>query len=213
VSAIVAVSDELLAAEGAGVVAWTRPLASVLFVAAAATADPPLSALYRALVTVGLLASLGADLLLRQPSDPLVPALALSTVALAALFTAFAIRSAPLRYKAGVVGYAAVATVVLSLLSPVIGGAVRIPLIAHLIGLSLTAAQAASWMLDDLRSRSARLAAFGMSCLVASHAVLVLDRFVFIVPARDLLVLAPFWIAMACLALSAQRSPAPALRL
>lgn len=212
-SAMMVIGGDLLSAGQESVAMWARPLAGVLFVLVAATANPPLAATYRVLVTAGLLASLAADTLIRQPSDPFVPALTLSLAALAALFMAFATRSTPLRYKAGVVGYAAVATVVLALVSPVIGGTLRIALIAHVIVLSLTASQAASWMLDDLNSRSARLAAFGASCLVASHAVLVLDRFVFIVPARDLLVLAPYWSALACLALSVERPPPPAIRL
>jgi len=212
-SALVAVGTELLAADQHRLAMWSRPFASGLFVLFAATTRPPRSAWYRSLVTAALVASLAADVLVRQPSEPFVPALALSLAALAALFVAFASGTTPLQHKAGVVGYAAVATVVLALVSPVVGGLLRNMLIAHVIVLSLTASQAASWMLDDVDSRSARLAAFGASCLVASHSVLVLDRFVFIVPARDLLVLVPYWIALACLALSVERPPPPALRL
>jgi uncharacterized membrane protein YhhN len=213
ICAPVAIGAELLAPEQATLAQWARPLASGLLVLFAATTRDSLSAGYRTLITTGLLLSLAADLLVRQPSDPFVPALALSLGAVAALFAAFTRCASTLRYKAGVVGYAAVATVVLALLSPVIGGTLRTVLIAHVIVLSLTASQAASWMLEDLGSRSARLAAFGASCLVASHSVLVLDRFVFIVPAASLLVLAPYWIALACLALSVERPPPPALRL
>jgi uncharacterized membrane protein YhhN len=192
---------------------WTRLLASGLLLVFAVTTSDAISPWYRALVSLGLLAQLVADQLLLQPSDPLLAALACALVALVACFAAFVLQAAPLRYKAGVVGYAAVATVVLALVLPVIGGPLRSTLVAYVIALALTASQAASWMLEDLGSRSARLAAFGLSCLVAANAVFALDRFVFIVPARDLLVLTPYWIALAALALSVERPPPPALRL
>jgi len=192
---------------------WARPLATGLLLLFAVTTGDAIAGAYRALVSLGLLASLAADALLMQPADPFLAALAVSGLALASFFAAFLGRAAPLRYTAGVVGYAAVATVVLALALPVVGGTLRTALIALMIVLALTAAQAASWMLEDLASRSARLAAFGLSCLAAAHAVQVLDRFVFIVPARDVLILAPYWIALACLALSVERPPPPTLRL
>jgi len=202
-----------LAPDQAGVMQWSRPLATGLLLLFAVTTTDAISHVYRALVSLGVIVSLAADTLLVQPSDPLLASLAVSLLAHIAFFAAFVVHASPLRYKAGVLGYAAVATVVLALALPVIGGPLRSTLITHVIVLALTASQAASWMLENLASRSARLAAFGMSCLVASHAVLVLDRFVFIVPARDLLVLAPYWIALASLALSVERPPPPAIRL
>lgn len=212
-SALVSLVVPSLAPDQAALVQWSRPLVTGLLLLFAVTTADAISPAYRALVSLGLIASLAADLLLMRPSDPFLASLAVSVFAHIAFFAAFVVPASPLRYKAGVVGYAAVATVVLALALPVLGGPLRSTLIAHVIVLALTASQAASWMLDDLASRSARLAAFGMSCLVASSAVLVLDRFVFIVPARDLLVFAPFWIALASLALSVERPPPPALRL
>lgn len=202
-----------LAPQQSGLLQWSRPLATGVLLLFAVTTTDALSRRYRVLVSLGLLGSLASDLLLVHPSDPFPAVLAVSLAACVALFAAFVAHASPLRYKAGVVGYAAVATVVLALVLPVIGGTLRSTLVAHVIVLALTASQAASWMLEDLTSRSARLAAFGMSCLVAAHAVLALDRFVFIVPARDLLVLTPYWMALAALALSVERPPPPALRL
>jgi uncharacterized membrane protein YhhN len=201
------------AAEDAALAQLTRPLVAGLLGLFAATSRHVTSAVYRLLVSLGLLTSVVADVLFTRTTDPFLAGLAVSLVSVLLFFAAVAGRASLLRYKAGVVGYAAVATVVLALVVPVVGGAMRAALIAHVIALALTASQAASWMLEDLSARSARLAAFGMSCLVASHAVLVLDRFVFILPARDLLVLVPYWIALACLALSVERPPPPALRL
>jgi uncharacterized membrane protein YhhN len=193
--------------------AWTRALATGLLVVLAVATVEAIAQPYRALVSVGLGANLIADLLLTQPSDPFLAALVCSLLAQTAFFAAFVAQSSPLRYKAGVVGFAAAATVVLALVLPAIGGTLRVVMIAHVIALALTASQAASWMLEDLASRSARQAAFGMSCLVAAHAVLALDRFVFILPARDALVLTPYWIGLAALALSVERPPPPALHL
>lgn len=213
VAAVLSLVVPSIAPDQSEVTPWLRALATVLLMLFAATTFEPVSRLYRAFVSLGLIGCLAADLLLAQPSEPYVASLLLSLAALLALFAAFVRQSPLLRYKAGVVGYAAVATVVLALVLPVVGGTVRSTLVAHVIALALTASQAASWMLEDLASRAARLAAFGMSCLVAANAVLTLDRFVFIVPARDLLVLAPYFIALAALALSVERPPPPALRL
>jgi uncharacterized membrane protein YhhN len=68
-------------------------------------------------------------------------------------------------------------------------------------------------MLEDPESLAARWAAIGASLFVASDAVLALDRFVMPLPARDLLVLVPYWLAQGCLAASVQRPPPPTLRL
>lgn len=200
-------------AEDAALAQLTRPLVAGLLALFAVTSRHVASGVYRMLVSLGLLTSVVADVLFSRAADPFLAGLAVSLVSVLLFFGAIASRASLLRYKAGVVGYAAVATVVLALVVPVVGGAMRATLIAHVIALALTASQAASWMLEDLSARSARLAAFGMSCLVASHAVLVLDRFVFILPARDLLVLVPYWIALACFTVSVERPPPPALRL
>lgn len=202
-----------LAPDLAATLPWWRLLATGLLLLFAVTATGAPSRAYQALVSAGLLAMLVADGILMQPSDPLPASLAVSILALVLFFAAFAREASPLRHKAGVVGYAAVATLVLALVLPAVGGALRAMLIAHVIALALVASQAASWLLEDLASRSARLAAFGTSCLVASSAMLALDRFVFIVPARDVLVLAPHWVGLAALALSVDRPPPPALRL
>lgn len=211
--ALLSIVGPWLAPDQAGVMHWSQPLTTgLLLLVVVTTADAP-SRVYRALVGLGLIASLAADTLRIQPSDPLLASLAVSMLAYLAFFAAFVVHAFPLRHKSAVVGYAAVATVVLALALPLIGGPLRSTLIAHVIVLALTASQAASWMLEDLASRSARLAAFGMSCLVASNAVLVLDRFVYIVPVRDLWVLVPYWIALGSLARSVERPPPPALHL
>ncbi len=212
-SALFSLVGPSLAPDLTALVQWSRPLVTGLLLLFAVTTTDATSPVYRALVSLGLIASLVSDILLMRPSDPFLVALVVSLVAFVAFFAAFAGQGSLLRYKAGVIGYAAAATVVLALVLPVVGGTLRSILIAHVIALALTASQAASWMLEDLASRAARLAAFGMSCLVAANAVLALDRFVFIVPARELLVYTPYWIALAALALSVERPPPPSLRL
>ena len=94
---------------------------------------------------------------------------------------------------------------------PTVGGLLHVTVVAWVLALSLMAAQGASWLLRHPTSSPARLAAFGAASLVASGTLLVLDRFVTFVPARDLLVLAPHWIGVALLAHSVHR-PAPAMR-
>jgi uncharacterized membrane protein YhhN len=204
----------LTLAPGSPAVVWVaKPVTTALLALLAATTRAPLSAAFRLLITLGLLASLAGDVLLMLPEDRFTAGLAAFLVAHVAYLAAFASRAPLLRHRSGVVGYAAVATVVLALVLPAVGGVLRTAIIAYVIVIALMAAQATSWLLDEPASRAARLAAIGASCFVASDALLALDRFVFIVPARDLLVLAPYWIAQACIALSVERPPPPSLRL
>jgi uncharacterized membrane protein YhhN len=196
------------------VLVWVaKPLATLLLLVLAATTRHALSSRYRTLVTLGLTASLAGDVLLMLPDDRFMAGLVAFLVAHVAYLAAFASRAPLLRHRSGVVGYAAVATVVLALVLPAVGGTLRTAIIGYVIMIALMAAQATSWLLDEPLSRAARLAAIGASCFVASDALLALDRFVLIVPARDLLVLAPYWVAQACIALSVERPPPPSLRL
>jgi uncharacterized membrane protein YhhN len=191
----------------------TKPLATASLAVLALRTDPPIAARYRTLVALALVLSTVGDVLLMLPTDRFVAGLAAFLGAHVLYLAAFASRAALLRHRSGVIGYAAVATVVLALVLPVVGGVLRTAIIAYVIVIALMAAQATSWMLDAPTNRSARLAAIGASLFVASDALLALDRFVLIVPARDALVLAPYWLGQACLALSVAVPPAPALRL
>ena len=191
----------------------TKPLATASLAALAWSTRAPVSPRYRALLGLGLTASLVGDVFLMLPGDRFLEGLAAFLVAHVCYLAACTVESAWLRHKAGVVGYAAVATVVLSLVLPVVGGVLRSAIIAYVIIIALMAAQATSRLLDAPDDRSARLAAIGASLFVASDALLALDRFVLIMPARDLLVLAPYWLGQAALALSVARPPAPTLRL
>lgn len=198
----------------APVLVWsTKPLATGLLAVLALRTNPALAPRYRLLVGLALVASTLGDVLLMLPEDRFVAGLAAFLGAHLLYLAAFGSRAALLRHRSGVIGYAAVATVVLARVLPVVGGALRIAIIAYVIVIALMAAQATSWMLDAPSDRSARLAAIGASLFVASDALLALDRFVLVVPARDVLVLAPYWLGQGCLALSVAAPPAPSLRL
>ena len=202
-----------LAPEAVSLLYVARPLATLLLLVLAATTREPLSPSYRALVTAGLAATLVGDVLLMVPADRFLAGRLAFLVAHGCLLAAFASRAPLLRHRLGVIAYAAVATVVLALVLPAVGGALRFVLVTSVVVLALMAAQAVSWMLEEPASSAARFGAIGAACLVASDALLALDRFVLVIPARDLLVLLPFWLGLALLALSVRRPPPPALRL
>ncbi len=190
-----------------------KPLTTLLLVVLALSTRVPLSRAYRALITGGLLASLAGDVLLMLPSDQFIPGLASFLVAHLLYLAAFASRAPLLQHRLAVVGYVAVATTVLAMVLPAVGGVLRTSIIAYVVVITIMASQGASWMLDEPRSSAARLAAIGAALFVASDALLALDRFVTIVPMRDLLVLGTYWLAQSCIALSVQRPAPPTLRM
>jgi uncharacterized membrane protein YhhN len=195
-------------------VVWVaKPAATAALAALAFVTTPAVAQRYRWLLGAGLVASTAGDVLLMLPSDPFLAGLGAFLVAHLCYLGAFAQRGGWLRRKEGVVGFAAVATVVLSLVLPNVGGVLRAAIIGYVVVIALMAAQATSVLLEAPDDRSARLAAIGASLFVASDALLALDRFVMVMPARDVLVLAPYWLGQGCLALSVARPPAPALRL
>lgn len=212
-AAAVAIGTLTVAPDRPALVWVAKPLATLLLLLLAATTRRALSSRYRGLITLGLAASLAGDVWLMLPDDRFLAGLASFFVAHVAYLAAFTSRAPLLRHRSGVVGYAAVATVVLALVLPAVGGSLRTAIVGYVVIIAFMAAQATSWLLDEPASRAARLAAVGASLFVASDALLALDRFVFTIPARDLLVLAPYWAAQACLAWSVQEPPPPALRL
>jgi len=195
------------------VVYVAKPLTTSLLIALVLTTRHPIAASYRVLIVAGLLASVVGDVLLMMPSDQFISGLGSFLVAHLLYLAAFASRAPLLRNRSAVVGYVAMSTTVLALVLPAVGGLLRTAIILYVIAITAMASQAASWMLDETRSSSARLAAIGAALFVASDAVLALDRFVQIVPMRDLLVLGTYWLGQACIALSAQRPAPPTLRL
>ncbi len=191
----------------------TKPLATLLLVLLALTTHNPIATSYRWLIVGGLLASVVGDILLMLPSDRFIAGLGSFLVAHLLYLAAFASRAPLLRHRSAVIGYVAVATAVLAMVLPAVGGVLRTAIIGYVVVLTIMAAQSASWMLEEARSSSARLAAVGAALFVASDALLALDRFVTIVPMRDLLVLGTYWMAQACIAMSVQRPAPPTLRL
>ncbi len=201
------------ATDGSPVVYVAKPLTTTLLIALALATHDPIAASYRALVVAGLLASLVGDVLLMLPSDRFIAALGSFWVAHLLYLAAFVSRAPLLRHRSTVIGYVVMSTTVLAMVLPAVGGLLRTAIIIDVIAITVMASQAASWMLDDTRSSSARLAAIGAALFVASATLFALDRFVQIVPMRDLLVLGTYWLAQACIALSVQRPAPPTLRL
>ncbi len=190
-----------------------RPVTTLLLVLLAATTRDAVAPSYRWLVTAGLTASLAADALLAFPGEYVSHALGALGIAHAAYLAAFATRAPLFRHRVPVVACVVMGTAILVPILPAVGGVVRAGIIAYVLMLGLMAAQGANWLLEEAAATSARFAALGAALLLSSDTLLLLDRFVSPVPARDLLILAPYWLAQSCLALSVQRPPPPALRI
>ncbi len=191
----------------------SRPVATAALLALAALTTNAQSAVYRRLVSGGLLASLVGDVLLMIPGDHFLAGLTAFLVAHLLYLAAFGTQGPLLRSRAAVGAYAVVGTSVLSLILPAVGGLLRAAMVAYVLVLCAMAAQGMSWLVEKPASRTALLAALGAALLTASDTLLALDRFVAFVPARDALVLGAYWVAQACLAWSVQRPPPPTMRM
>lgn len=190
-----------------------RPLTVLLLVAHAAVVRQTISSAYRVLVIVGVLATLAADVMQMLSSDRLVTGLVAAGIGQLFLLLAVGSRAALLRARPAVIAFAIVATAILTLLLPAVGGPLRLAVIGVVLGGGVMAAQAASWMLAEPASRSAQLAAIGAALVLSSHTLLLLDNLITVVPAHDLLMLGTLWLGLGALAASVQHPPPPTLRL
>ncbi len=213
VCAVLTIIAPLVVTTNPNLAQTTKPLATALLALLAALTSDAISVRYRVLVTLGLVASLAGDVVLMLPGDWFVHGLLVFLGAHFFYGAAFFSHAPPLRHRTAIVGYATVATSVLALVLPAVGGVLRVAIVSYVVVISVMAAQAASWMLDEPRSRAALLAAIGAALFVASDAMLALDRFVTLIPMRDVLVLGTYWLAQACIASSVQRPPPPTLRM
>ena len=197
----------------------TKPAATSLLFALALFTREPITARYRALVSAGLACSLAGDVLLMFDGRFFLAGLATFLVAHLAYLAAFTGPARPFAHRSAVLAYAAVATLVLARLLPVLGGVLRAAVITYVVVIALMAAQAASWMLESAdgaaashrTAGAARLAALGASLFVCSDAALALDRFVTVVPYRDGVVLGTYWTAQGLIAASVRRPPPPTI--
>ncbi len=199
--------------ERAQLALFTRPLTTALLLLLAATTQNPLTPAYRVWVCAGLVSSLVGDGLLMLSDDRFLPGLAALLIAHTAYTAAFAGRARFLEHKVAVLGYVVVATALLALVLPAVGGTIRAVIIIYILSVAVMAAQGASWMLSTEFSRPALFAAVGAALLVASGAMLAIDQFVTVVPSRNVLVLGTYWLAQAGITLSVQQPPPPTLRM
>ena len=181
-----------------------KPLATLAVLAMAATAPHPLSARYQRFITIGLVLSLAGDILLMLPADLFAAGLGAFLLAHLCYLAGFLGQSRFLARPVTLVGYALVAGALLTGIYDGVPIALRAPVIAYVVVITLMATQAAVWMLGA-PSTSAKRAAIGAAWFLVSDATLAIDRFRMDVPYRDLVVLGTYYVAQWCIARSVER--------
>lgn len=177
-----------------------KPLTTVLILGVALALSEPISTLYRTLIVIGLLFSLGGDIFLMLPGNTFVWGLVSFLVAHLFYIAAYYSRSGfhvTLWLLALFILYGAG---LLTLLWPHVG-ALRIPVIIYALVLLIMGWQAAEqWW--TLRDSSALLAAVGALLFLASDSILALNKFRAPVPQRDLLIMSTYYSAQLLIAWS-----------
>lgn len=216
-AAIGAILGDLLAApdtaDGWRWLHWIcKPLATVLLLAMAWRARPPLSLRYRRRVLIGLGFALLGDVLLMLPGDFFVPGLAAFLLGHLAFLAAwlddsrFAVR--PAAWLASLLA----AVGLLWLLWPSVAAPLRVPVVVYALVLATMAGQAVgrAWQhtaADDALALPARRAAFGALLFMASDSLLAWDRFRHALPWSALWVLGTYYPAIGLIAWSVRRGP------
>ncbi|MEQ1514540.1 MAG: lysoplasmalogenase [Lysobacteraceae bacterium] len=187
-----------------------KPLATLLILWLAASAQPVVTARYRHAVLAGISLSLVGDVCLMLPGDHFVAGLIAFLLAHVCYIVAFAPGSSVKARAGGLTLIAAVALVNLVGLLPRIDAELKVPVIAYVAVLAAMAgvALARAWTpaLSDATPRSVRFAAAGAVCFVFSDSLLAWDRFAGNIPMPVLLVLGTYYIAQWCIAESVLRS-------
>ncbi|HSC98674.1 MAG TPA: lysoplasmalogenase [Casimicrobiaceae bacterium] len=202
-SSVVAISTS--DADGWRWVYWVaKPLATFAVLVLAASADRPVSARYRKAVTAGLFLSLVGDVLLMLPVDLFAAGLGAFLLAHLCYLAAFLGESPFLARPVALVGYALVAAALVTAVFRGVPLALRAPVIAYVVVITLMATQAAVWMLEK-PSPNAQRAAIGAAWFLVSDATLAIDRFRMDVPYRELVILGTYYLAQWCIARSVER--------
>jgi len=176
-----------------------KPLATLCAVGIVVLADG--SKPYRRAILIGLLLSTLGDVLLMLPADLFAAGLAAFLAAHVAYLTAFLAQARLGSRLWPFLVYAMLAAVLVSLLWPGVPVALRGAIVVYTLALALMAAQAAA-RAGVLRTRGARLAAFGAAVFVISDATLAINRFRWPFDAAEIVVLGTYWLAQALIALS-----------
>lgn len=182
-----------------------KPLATLTLLALARSGRLAVSARYRDLLSGALVFSLVGDIELMLPGNHFVTGLAAFLVAHLLFLAAFQREAQRLPRLDTLLGYFGVASALMFAIYPSMPSALRVPVMAYVVVISLMAAQSATWMLAR-PSAASRAAAIGAACFVVSDASLALDRFRTDLPLRDLIVLGSYFVAQWFLARSATLS-------
>lgn len=160
-------------------------------------------------VLIGLGASLAGDIALLWPQQGFLPGLVSFLLAHLAYLWAFTRLKPFASDRWPFVVYTVVAGAILALLWPGVPGALRLPVVAYVIGLASMAAQAAVLWRAGL-PRGAVLA-LGGALFVASDGLLATNKFAGPLPLASLWILATYWSAQWCIAsfLAPPQVPAP----
>lgn len=198
-SALLAISSGPWALDQAWLNVVFKPLTTVLIIVAAWPRGR-LQPLQRRWILAGLLLSLGGDVALLWPQQGFLPGLVCFLFAHLAYLAAFTRVQALGARVWPFVAYAAVAGSVLLVLWPGVPSGLRAPVLAYVLCLAGMAAQAAVLWRCQPASAAARRLALGGALFVASDALLAVNRFAAPLPWASLCILAPYWLAQACIA-------------
>jgi len=177
-----------------------KPLTTVLILALALLLPDAVSPLYRALIAIGILFSLGGDIFLMLPRDAFVWGLASFLVAHLFYIAAYISRAGLQMNWLLLAPFVLYGAVLLYLLLPHIG-AVRVPVILYAVVLMAMGWQAAAlWW--AVRDTAALLAMAGALLFIASDSILALDKFRAPIPQRDLLIMSTYYGALLLIAWS-----------
>ena len=177
-----------------------KPLTTVLILVLALLLPDAVSPLYRVLVAVGILFSLGGDIFLMLPRDAFVWGLASFLVAHLFYIAAYISRAGLQMNWLLLAPFVLYGAVLLYLLLPHTG-AVRVPVILYAVVLMAMGWQATAlwWAVRDM---AALLAMAGALLFIASDSILALDKFRAPMPQRDLLIMSTYYGALLLIAWS-----------
>jgi uncharacterized membrane protein YhhN len=180
---------------------WLKPLPIALFVLIAATAQPPISPLYRSLILAGLLFSMVGDIFLAAGEARFVPGLVAFLIAHLFYTGAFLTQrglGGPWWLAVVAIAYG---VLMLALLWPFVPAALRAPVAIYMAAILVMVWLAAGWWTSD-GGHNAGLAALGALSFVASDSTLAWDRFRRPFRLAPLAVMVTYYAAQALLALS-----------
>jgi len=177
-----------------------KPLTTVLILLLALALPDAVSPLYRVLVAVGILFSLGGDIFLMLPRDAFVWGLVSFLVAHLFYIGAYVSRAGwQLNWLLLALFILYVAGLLYLLLPQ--AGAMRIPVMLYALVLMTMGWQAAAlWAV--MRDVATLLAMVGALLFIASDSILALDKFRAPIPQRDLLIMSTYYGALLLIAWS-----------